>query len=141
MNGPELSRPSIPPPGPTLSFRQWTQALHRHILEYVANVDAAGTSKGVTITYRPPLEPHAVHTLGELANPIDTALTVRITPAGSTWYVNFERGVRFSMPPLAISRHDSFTAHVTAETIVGFLDPKLSTPDKKRLAPAPPKPT
>ena len=129
------SRPPIPPPGPALSFSGWAQTVYQTILEYVPNASAAGSSKsGVTITRRPGLEDKRPPSLSELAKAQEGSITARLTPNGSTWYVTCERGGRFAMPPLAVDRHDDFTARQVAGTIIGHLDSAQSTPAKRKVA-------
>lgn len=100
----------IPPEGPRLQFSHWAQAVYRTITLYVPDVHAQGTDERVSFS--------------------KASLRVDVTPEPHVWRVYFHAATGFSMPPLAVDRHDDFTARCVAETIVGFFDPLQSTPKK-----------
>lgn len=111
-----LSGATIPLPGPTLRFREWSRSVHERVQSFLPDVTATGSSKGATWQRG--------------------SLVVRIVPDGQVWWTHFDRAGTFAMPPLCVERHDAFTAAVVADTMLGFFDSALSTPSKGRAEPA-----
>lgn len=99
-----------PPAGPTLDFRAWAIIIHRRLSSYLKDVHASGGDGVIRWTRG------------------HECVRLEFTPL--TWWVNFERNDAFAVPPLAVGRHDEFTARNVADSILGFFEPKLSVPNK-----------
>ena len=103
--------PREPRPGPALDFSSWTErvtdelrAVERHAV--VRDVAAVKRGRRVVVWRHRDRE-------------------ATVTDEGAVRWVTFSGGATM-MPPLAVERHDAFTARNVARTLAGFFDASLS---------------
>ena len=103
-------RTDVPPAGPNLDFRTWTETLARYLRAYVPEVLAVRSGpRRTTLRY------------GDR--------NVSLIQDGSIYWIRFNSEA--DVVPMASlfdgQRHDDFTARNFAKTIAGFFDARHST--------------
>lgn len=95
----EIQRRPLPPASPTLQFAEWTQAIVTAIRTILPDTTAKRSRQRVIISRG--------------------SLDVEIVQNGSVWVV---KCLQTGFGSLMIERHDAFTAHNAAETILWHFD-------------------